>query len=200
MFMNDPDYVPSVFVYSTNAGSNKDKRSRYERLRKCTRNKGAKGCQSFKHQRNEVPQPSPSPQPSSDDTESPQPSSDGSEQLTNNELHTIDQAEDSEDDMPAEENASTEENVATKEDRRVVAKVDKNFSTDSDANDWCAIEKKIAEQQELLQNELRATRPSTKLQGDDKSVHFILDFHRIQYMLHCSIFWWVLCPNIRVMD
>ena len=54
-------------------------------------------------------------------------------------------------------------------------KVDKNFSTDIDADDWYAIEKKIAEQQELiemLQNELRATRPSTKLQGDDKQVHF----------------------------
>ena len=65
--------------------------------------------------------------------------------------------------------------MATEEDRRVVAKVDKNFSTDIDADDWYAIEKKIAEQQELiemLQNKLRATRPSTKLQGDDKQVHF----------------------------
>ena len=54
-------------------------------------------------------------------------------------------------------------------------KVGKNFSTDIDADDWYAIEKKIAEQQELiemLQNELRATHPSTKLQGDDKQVYF----------------------------
>ena len=47
MFMNDPDYVLSVFVFS-NATSNKDKRSHYERLRKRTKSKGAKGCQSRK--------------------------------------------------------------------------------------------------------------------------------------------------------
>ena len=67
---------------------------------------------------------------------------------------------------PAEEDASTEQNVATEEDRSVVGKVDKNVSTEFDANDWYAIEKKIVEQQELiemLQDELRTTHPSTKL-------------------------------------
>ena len=65
--------------------------------------------------------------------------------------------------------------MATEEDRSVVGKVDKNVSTEFDANNWYAIEKKIVEQQELiemLQDELRATRPSTKLQDDDKQVHF----------------------------
>ena len=71
--------------------------------------------------------------------------------------------------------ASTVKNVATEEDRSVVGKVDKNVSTEFDANNWYAIEKKIVEQQELiemLQDELRATRPSTKLQDNDKQVHF----------------------------
>ena len=65
--------------------------------------------------------------------------------------------------MPAEENASTEENVVTRDDRSIAAKVEKILSTDIDANDHYAIERKITEQQELiemLQNELRATHPS----------------------------------------
>ena len=84
MFMNDPDYVPSVFVFS-NATSDKDKRSRYERLRKRTRGKGARGRQSRKrnHHADEVPRRlSVSPQA--------QTPNDLIEQTTNNELHAND--------------------------------------------------------------------------------------------------------------
>ena len=38
---------------------------------------------------------------------------------------------------------ATEENVVTGEDRSVVAKFDKNLSTDIDTNDWYAIEKRL---------------------------------------------------------
>ena len=54
-----------------------------------------------------------------------------------------------------------------------VTTADKNLSTDIDANDWYAIEKRITEQQELiemLQSELRGTRPSIKLQNDDNQI------------------------------
>jgi len=43
------------------------------------------------------------------------------------------------------------------------------------SNHWYAIEKKITDQQELiemLQSELRATSPSVRLQNDDKQVNF----------------------------
>ena len=102
----------------------------------------------------------------------------------------------SEDDLPSptEANASTEKNVAvaTEEDRSVAGKVDKNVSTEFDANNCYAIEKKIVKQQELiemLQDELRATRPSNKLQDDDKQVHFYTGLpHHIQYLLHYLTF------------
>ena len=85
MFMNDPDYVPSVFVFS-NATSDKDKRSRYERLRKRIRGKGARGRQSLKCNHlvaDEVPwRLSVSPQA--------QTPNDLIEQTTNNELHAND--------------------------------------------------------------------------------------------------------------
>ena len=96
-------------------------------------------------------------------------------------MYAIDSTGDSElseDDLPSptEANASTEKDVATdlEEDRSIAGKVDKNVSTEFDANNWYAIEKKIVEQQELiemLQDELRATRPSNKFQDDDKQVH-----------------------------
>ena len=97
--MNDPDYVPSVFVYS-NATSNKDKQSGYERLRKRTKSKGAKGHQSRKrNHHDEVPrQPSASPQA--------QAPNDLIEQTANNELHANDSTGDSElseDDLPRRE-------------------------------------------------------------------------------------------------
>ena len=52
MFMNDPDYVPSVFVFS-NATSDKDKRSRYDPVSAITTMKFPGGLQyllRLKHQ------------------------------------------------------------------------------------------------------------------------------------------------------
>ena len=45
--------------------------------------------------------------------------------------------------MLAEENGTTEENVVTGGDRSVIAKFDKNLSTDIDTNHWYAIEKRL---------------------------------------------------------
>ena len=91
---------------------------------KCIRNKAAKGCS---HKHGEVPQLSPSHQTPSI----------AIEEATNNVPYTTKSIEDN---MPAEENATTEENVVTGEDRSVVAKVDKNLSTDIDTN---AIENRL---------------------------------------------------------
>ena len=116
-----------------NATSNKDKRSHYERLRKRTRSKGATGRQSRKRSHlDKLPWlPLPSPQT--------QTTNDLIEQTANNKLHVINSTGDSElseDDLPSptKANASTEKNVASEEDRRVAGKVDKNVSTEFDAN------------------------------------------------------------------
>ena len=85
MFMNDPDYVPSVFVFSIN----KDKRSHYERLIKRIRNKAAEGCS---HKNDEVPPPLQTPS-----------NSNTIEQATNNVPYATESIEDN---MLAEENGS----------------------------------------------------------------------------------------------
>ena len=167
MFINDPDYVPSVFVFSS-ITSYKDRRSRYERLMK-RRKKVAKGPHKHDHLDN-VSQLSPSVQATEQDPFTEDISEDDTESIEDN----VKSIEDGEDDMLAEENITTEENMDIGEDRSVTT-TDKNLSTDIDANDWYAIEKRITEQQELiemLQSELRGTRPSITLQNDDNQVHF----------------------------
>ena len=117
-----------------------------------------------------VSQLSPSVQATEQDLFTKDISEDDTESMEDN----VKSIEDGEDDMPVEENITTEENMDIGEDRSVTT-ADKNLSTDIDANDWYAIEKRITEQQELievLQRELRGTRPSIKLQNDDNQVHF----------------------------
>ena len=158
MFQNDPDYVPSVFVFS-NTTSNKDKQSRYERLLKRRRSSSQAATQKGQHV-NSV----------ATDVHRDEAAQD----LATNDV-PISTIEDNENN---EESVTIEENVVMGEDKSV-AKVDKNLSTDIHTNDWHAIEKKFTDQQELiemLQNELRATRPSTKLQSDDRQVNFYTGF------------------------
>ena len=91
--------------------------------------------------------------------------------------------------------------MATEEDRSVtgVGKVDKNVSTEFDVNNWYAIEKKIVEQQELiemLQDELRATRPSTKLHNDDKQVHFYIGLPLYSVFVTLNLFVGVMSKHL----
>jgi len=151
-FINDPDYVPSVFVFS-NTTSNEDKRCCYERLMKRRRHKHAKAAARKGHSHKNF-------NLTTNDHHDEAPQSPSLQTPSN----IIDQATDSaaptECILTNEDNMSAEENVVTKEDRSVVAKVDENLSTDIDSNHWYAIEKKITDQQELiemLQSELRAT-------------------------------------------
>ena len=73
-------------------------------------------------------------------------------------------------------NAAEEQNVVTNgENKSIPGNADKSLSTDVDSTHWYANEKTLADQQkliEMLQFELRGTRPAEKLQNDDKQVHF----------------------------
>ena len=133
------------------------------------KNSAKRGPHKHDHLDN-VSQLSPSVQATVQDLFTKDISEDDTESMEDN----VKSIEDGEDDMPVEENITAEENMDIGEDRSVTT-ADKNLSTDIDANDWYAIEKRITEQQELievLQRELRGTRPSIKLQNDDNQVHF----------------------------
>ena len=161
--MNNPDYVPSVFVFS-NATSNNDKRSRYERYikrhKRQTKDKQIDGEMADLDNDSDLPMYS----NATDQEVSDVPSmvvTDLEEGATDEDLENVD-------------NAVSEQTVANEEES-IPRKVDKNLSTTIDSTHWHMIEEKMAEQEKLidmLQFELRATRPSEKLHNDDHQVHF----------------------------
>lgn len=163
--MNNPDYVPSVFVFS-NTTSNSDKRSRYERYikrhKQQTKDKQIDGEMAGLDNESDLPMCSTTDQAVSD-----VPSmlvADLEEDVS----HVTDE------DLENVDSAVSEQTVAN-EDESIPRKVDKNLSTTIDSTHWHMIEKKMAEQEkliEMLQFELRATRPSEKLYNDDHQVHF----------------------------
>ena len=73
-------------------------------------------------------------------------------------------------------NAAEEQNVVPNgENKSIPGNADKSLSTDIDSTHWYGNEKKLSDQQkliEMLQFELRTTPPAEKLQNDDEQVRF----------------------------
>ena len=177
-FINNPDYVPSVFIFS-NTTCNKDKKSRYERLLKRRRKQHKatteKRCKRASKHVNlaDDEMPDLDLDQAVNDVPSMMVTENSGEDVVTEENVGNEQDVDSSEDVV---NATEEQNVATKgENKSIPGSADKSLSTDIDSTHWYTIEKKLADQQkliEMLQFELRATRPAEKLQNDDKQVHF----------------------------
>lgn len=132
--MNNPDYVPSVFVYS-NTTSNNDKRSCYERLRKRV-NKQQTQAKVTTQKRSEQVDLNDSEMLDSEDLQSDSPMCSNT---TNEETSSLVVAEE---DVTNGENLTNQETVDNEANETIPRKVDKSLSTTIDSTHWHMNEKR----------------------------------------------------------